>query len=217
MNKLLVFWLAVLSLSMGGFFVWYVAVGQRGPVSGQEEVTDYGPPLEHFQLTQSTGEQFDSRQLEGQVWIANFFYSSCPSVCLQENIKVQELNNEFGHRGVRFVSITVDPENDTPTRLADYAQRFNADTKQWAFLTGKFDYVKRVGEDIFHMPVTRSHSERLIVVDRGGEVRGAFHFKNPIDMQDLRSLVNELLLEEPPEGDTGGDTHEPDEVREGDG
>ena len=186
-------------LAMGGFTFWYAAFGNRGTRSGQDEVTDYGPPLEHFQLTQSTGEGFDSRQLQGQVWIANFFYSSCPSVCLQENIKVQELNNEYGHRGVKFVSITVDPEHDTPTVLSDYAKRFNADPQQWFFLTGDFEYVKRVGQDIFQFPVSRAHSERLIVVDRAGELQGAFHFKNPIEMQDLRTMVSDLLLEEPAE------------------
>jgi len=200
MNKLLVFWIAILLLFLGGIVLWVaVSPGEQSPRSGQEEVTDYGPPLEHFELTQSTGEPFDSRDLEGEVWIANFFYANCPSICLRENIAVQELNHEFGHRGVKFVSITVDPANDTPSRLREYAARFNADPEEWKFLTGEFDYIKRVGEDIFKMAVRPGvHTERLIVVDRSGEIRGAFHFQNPVEMKELRSTVNELLEEVPP-------------------
>ena len=197
MNKLLVFWIAVLMLFVGGFVTWIVI--QRagdGPAVGQEE-TDYGPPLEHFQLTQSTGERFDSATLDGDVWVTNFFYASCPSVCLRENIAVQELVEGFGHRGVKFISITIDPANDTPSRLAEYSQRFNADPDRWFFLTGNLDYIVRVGKDIFKTQINPGgHTERLFVIDRQGEIRGAFHFKNPVEMQEMRALLNQLLLEE---------------------
>lgn len=203
MNKLLIFWIAILLLFAGGFITWYaVQQGGGGVTSGQEEVTDYGPPLEHFQLTQSTGDEFDSASLGGQVWVANFFYSSCPSICLRENIAVQELEQEFGHRGVKFVSITVDPKTDTPRRLDEYSQRFNADPDHWFFLTGKMDYIQKIGDDIFQTRIAPGgHTERLFVVDKTGEIRGAYHFQNPVDMQKMRSMLNQLLAEEP--GDTG--------------
>lgn len=198
MNKLLVFWLAVLLLFSGAALAWYaVNLGGRGPSSGQDNVVDYGPPLEHFQLTQSTGEQFDSRTLDGQIWIANFFYSSCPAVCLRENMAVHKLEREFGGRGVKFVSITVKPATDTPQRLADYAERnFNADPQRWFFLTGDMGYIQRIGEDIFQTTVQPGgHTESLFVIDRQGEIKGIFNFQNPVEMRELRSLVNQLLLE----------------------
>ena len=131
MNKLLVFWVAVLLLFAGLFTTWYVMQrAKQQPATGQEE-TDYGPPLESFVLTQSTGDQFNSQSLAGDIWVCNFFYASCPSICLRENFAVQELAEQFAHRGVRFVSITIDPTNDTPSRLADYSKKFNADPKQW--------------------------------------------------------------------------------------
>ena len=198
MNKLLVFWIAILLLFAGGFLAWYAVwrADNRQPSVGQEE-TDYGPPLEHFQLTQSTGEKFDSASLDGKVWVTNFFYSSCPSICLRENIAVQELVQEFGHRGVKFVSITVDPTNDTPSRLDEYSQRFDADPSHWFFLTGDMDYITRVGKDIFKTPIAPGgHTERLFVIDRKGEIRGAFHFQNPVEMKEMRTTLTQLLAEE---------------------
>src|SRR5687768_12625093 len=163
-SKILVFWLALLLLFAGSAIAYFSirGFGPRESASGQEEVVDYGPPLEKFELTRSTGEPFASQSLDGQVWVANFFYSSCPSICVQENLKVQELEREFGDRGVKFVSITCDAPTDTPSRLADYAQRFNAQPDRWAFLTGEQKYIERVGIDIFKVPMSqRYHSERL--------------------------------------------------------
>lgn len=199
-SKSLVFWLALLLLFAGGSIVYFVVrgVGQRQVSSGAEENVDFGPPLEDFQLMQSTGEKFDSKSLDGEVWIGNFFYSSCPSICVQQNLRVQELQQEFGHRGVKFVSITCDAPTDTPRRLTEYSQRFNAQPESWTFLTGDQQYIERVGKDIFKLPVQhRGHSERLVVIDRQGKIRGAFHFKNAEEMQQLRELVNTLLAEKP--------------------
>jgi protein SCO1/2 len=187
-------------LFAGSAIAWFSIRGINGPEakSGAEEVVDYGPPLEKFQLTQSTGDEFASDSLDGQVWVANFFYSTCPSICVQENLKVQELEREFGDRGVKFVSITCDAATDTPSRLADYSQRFGAKPDRWAFLTGDQKYIERVGSDIFKVPMSqRYHSERLFVVDRDGELRGAFEFKRPEEMQKLRQTLNELLAKQP--------------------
>lgn len=200
-SKVLVFWLAVLLLFSGSAIAWFSIRGFGEPEvqSGAEEV-DYGPPLEKFELTQSTGDKFASDSLDGQVWVANFFYSSCPSICVQENLKVQELEREFADRGVKFVSITCDAPNDTPSRLRDYSERFSAQPDRWAFLTGDQKYIERIGSDIFKVPMSRRyHSERLFVVDRKGEMRGAFEFARPEEMERMRATLNELLAEKAPE------------------
>jgi protein SCO1/2 len=199
-SKMLVFWLALLFLFAGSAIAFFTIRGFGPPpvASGQDE-PDYGPTLEKFELTQSTGKTFASDSLDGQVWVANFFYSTCPSICVQENLMVQELEEEYGDRGVKFVSITCDAPTDTPSRLADYSQRFNAQPDRWAFLTGEQEYIERVANDIFKIDMgPRYHSERLFVVDRTGKLRGAFEFKRPEEMQQLRATLDELLAEESP-------------------
>lgn len=197
-SKALIFWIALLLLFAGGTIAWY-AVQVEPPPSGGDEVS-YGPPLDDFQLTSSQRERFDSRSLAGQVWVASFFYSICPTVCVQQNMRMQELVDQFGSRGVKFLSITCDAEHDTPSRLQEYAQRFNADPAQWIFLTGDQQYIEQVGRDLFKQRVTyRGHSTRMVVVDRAGEIRGAFDHANPVELAQLRLLIDELLKEPAPQ------------------
>ncbi len=199
-SKPLIFWLALMFLVGGGLVIWYgmKLAKDRQVVAGQEEIIDYGEPVDHFQLTQSTGDPFDSHSLDGKVWIASFFWAKCPHQCRDMNAAQKKLVAEFGHRGVKFVSITCDAENDTPAKLTEEVERFNADTDTWFFLTGNQQYIEKVGANIFKVHVEpKGHSPHLIVVDREGEKRGYFNFKNPVEMENLRALVNELLAEKP--------------------
>ncbi|MEZ6075613.1 MAG: SCO family protein [Pirellulaceae bacterium] len=72
--------------------------------------------------------------------------SSLPSalrICLNQNAKVQELQEKYRGQPLRLLSISCDPEVDRPKVLAEYAKRFDADPKQWLFLTGEMDYIAR--------------------------------------------------------------------------
>jgi protein SCO1/2 len=199
-NKVLIFWLALLMLFSGSMIFWMtLRHGKRNQLAvGQENAQiDYGPPLEGFQLTRSDGKQFDSKSMDGQVWVVNFFYSTCPTVCVQQNLRVQELEQEFAHRGVKFVSISCDATTDTPRRLADYTRErgFGGDDS-WVFLTGKQEYIERIGLELFKEKVRfRGHSTRLVAIDRAGEIRGAFDHQNPAEFADLRALLGKLLAE----------------------
>ena len=94
--------------------------------------------LSRFELTERSGELVSSEDLLGSPYIVSFFFSTCPSICVQQNQKIKELQEQFSGEGVRFVAISVDPEKDTPEQLTEYAARFNADPQQWLLLTGDF-------------------------------------------------------------------------------
>ncbi|MCH8046884.1 MAG: SCO family protein [Planctomycetes bacterium] len=160
-----------------------------------------GPKLTEFTLTERSGDEFDSQSLKGKVWVASFFYASCPHTCFQLNQRVQQLEREFGKRGVTFLSITCDPKNDTPERLAKYAEGFEADEERWLFLTGDFNDIRRIGNDMFSAGVTKaSHSERVYVVDKQGVVRGHFTVLDSAGFRLNQSLIQQLIDEpyEPP-------------------
>lgn len=206
-SRVLLIFLALLLLAAGGLVVYFgmQLARDRHVSAGADEVTDYGEPVDHFQLTQSTGETFDSNSLEGKVWIASFFFATCPHECRDMNLAKKKLAAEFGHRGVKFVSITCDAETDTPVRLAEEVQRYDADTDTWYFLTGNQQYIEKVGANIFKVHVEpKGHSPHFIVVDQTGEIRGYFNFQNPEEMRNLRDLVNELLVS-PPQAQSGGE------------
>ena len=107
-----------------------------------------------------------------------------------------KLAKEFGPQGVVFLSITCDPANDTPVALALYAQEFAADSDQWLFLTGDLPYLKRVGAEMYFLPVdVGTHSELFVVVDKWGQIRKRFSWKDPQDVADLKKFLTELLAE----------------------
>ncbi len=137
-----------------------------------------------FTLTDSNGDPFSSDTLRGHVWIANFMFTSCTSICPLLTTHVANLQRRLADTDVRFVSITVDPEVDTPATLAAYAERHGADPERWSFLTGPTQEVRRVVVEILHgrmgQPDDRrpgfdiAHSGKLLLVDRHGVVRGQY-------------------------------------------
>lgn len=195
MNKVLVFWVAVLFLFCGSTAVFLAAKSRNREEPVNLPVLER-PPLTDFVLTERSGKKFRSKDLRGKVWVASFFFASCPMSCTKQNMKVQELQEEFGPKGVTFVSITCDPETDTPLVLAEYADRFGADEQQWLFLTGNQDYIQRVGKDIFQVSVEpNTHSEQLMVVDREGKLRHYFHWGDATSFAELKTFLGEMLAE----------------------
>lgn len=210
MNKTLVAAFAVL-LVVGGLLtiVTGAVLYQRSHEDSLGEFSGIGTPtalkerdaswLTEFTLTERTGRDFHSRDLDGQVRVTSFFFASCPSACRMQNEQVRELCREFGARGVTFISITCDPEADTPAVLSQYADLYNADPKQWLFLTGDLTYIRRIAGEIFEVQLDKqTHSEKLIVVDRAGKVRGRFHWNNPDQIAEMRQTLEKLLTEAPP-------------------
>ena len=153
--------------------------------------------LTEYELTERSGRTFASQELGGKVHVVSFFFASCPTVCRLQNGRVAELAREFGPEGVVFVSITVDPKNDTPATLQTYAKGFEADPEDWLFLTSTdLLYLRRVGSEVYGLPTDEQvHSERLVVVDRSGEIRGRFHWNKPEEIDQMRQMLRELQAE----------------------
>lgn len=150
--------------------------------------------MENFQLTDSLGQSFESQSLDGDVWLGSFFYTSCPSICVMQNMAIAKMRNTFAERGLKVVSITCDPENDTPAALAGYAERFQADPDQWHFCTGDFAYIQKIGKEFFSIAVEpQYHSDRVFLVDRDGKVVDSFRTREADQMKKLEAKLSELL------------------------
>jgi protein SCO1/2 len=161
-------------------------------------------------LTDQTGQPFPVKNLEGEVWVGSFFFASCPGPCRQINVAISQLQQELRDKDVKFVSITVDPENDTPQVLRDYAKSFGADHDRWRFLTGDFKSIRRICADVFAMPIDRKvHTERLLLIDRQGVRRGIFSTGDAAQMLALKKSVDKLLAEKPQSPAAGAASSEP--------
>ena len=199
-NKSLRFWLALLFVFAGAMIVWLTR--HRQPSSESQVVSTVSmpdqTPLENFTLTERSGAKFQSSSLNGKVWVASFFFTACPQNCWQQNLQIKDLVDRYGEKGVTFVSITCDPEQDTPLVLADYANRLNAPKNHWLFLTDKLPYIQRVGQGIFKVSVSPdTHSNKLILMEPTGDIRGYFSWNDPAQMSLLQQEIDKLLVTEP--------------------
>jgi protein SCO1/2 len=197
MNKAIVFWLALLLLFCGGAAIWTGWKYSQRP--RPEAALNQEPILKEFALIDRTGKTVRSRDLDGQVRVSSFFFSACPSICRQQNRRVEELVKEFGPQGAKFLSITCDPDTDTPAVLAEYARQFHAPEKEWHFLTGELLYLRRVGAEMYQLPVDKQvHSENLIVQDKWGNIRGRYHWNDAAEMAAMKRKLTGLLAEQTP-------------------
>lgn len=178
---------------LGRPWFWIVAlIVLFGVPIGRSLVRRVPPPppvlatLVPFSLTDQRGQPFGMRDLTGKVWVADFIFTSCQTMCPVLTGKMAEIGRRARRLGPDFhlVSFSVDPDRDTPARLAEYAAQHGADPHKWAFLTGPLDAVQRAVVDGFKIGVERHktaddfweivHGEHLVVVDRLGRIRGYF-------------------------------------------
>ncbi len=150
--------------------------------------------LSRFTLTERSGEKIDSEDLLGHPYVVSFFFSTCPSICVRQNQKLAELQEQFEGRGVKFVAISVDPETDSPEVLREYAARFGADEDQWLFLTGEMTYIRRIGAEIFQQPVDKGfHTERFVLVDSEGKIEGFYNWPEERQFEKLQQKIDSML------------------------
>ncbi len=160
-------------------------------------------PLGKFDFLASTGGRVTDRDLSGKVSIIGCFFTCCTTQCPALTGSMAKLQSEFRDLAdVRLVSVTVDAEHDTPEKLTAYAQTFGADTSRWLFLTGdqaavetfvKQQLKQGVEKNVGAEPGDRFlHSEKLILVDRAGQIRGFFNGIDPVEVDKLRQAVKRL-------------------------
>jgi len=156
-----------------------------------------------FTLTERSGQPFEARTLKGKVWVADFFFASCPGVCPMLTAHLSSIHQKFeGENRVRFVSITTDPDSDTPSVLQEYASRFQADDR-WLFLTGEKAAIWKLCLEGFKLSVVDSpgavepitHSTRLLLIDQNMTVRGNYEGAGEGGSKKLEADIRRLLSE----------------------
>jgi protein SCO1/2 len=151
--------------------------------------------LKEFELTERSGQTLKSEDLRGQPYVACFFFTTCPGTCTRQSNKMQLLQNKFKGKPIHFVSISVDPEVDTPEVLSEYADKFGAIKDRWFFLTGPMEYIVRVGTEKFFLDHVekRGHPDRFCLVNAEGDVVGAYNWREAEEFDQLLAHINELI------------------------
>jgi protein SCO1/2 len=180
-----------------------------GCQSPPEELRDLGE-VPAFALTNQDGKPFGSKDLLGQVWVANFLFTSCPTSCpplAKATAALQDLLRAEG-KG-KIVTISVDPMTDTPEVLTTFGRKYGADFAIWSLLTGDYDAMEKLVVEGFFQPLARkdkglgqpapaeatpldtAHSLRFVLVDQRGHMR-ALYDKSPDDLKKLTAAVSWL-------------------------
>jgi cytochrome oxidase Cu insertion factor (SCO1/SenC/PrrC family) len=169
----------------GLFLVFVVLAAGVGCQSGASK--DEGTKLPAFVLTDQNGADFGSSDLEDEIWVANFFFSHCKTICPQVLGAMRVLMDHAEREGypIRLVSITVDPDNDDPKTLKILAEKMKADPARWRFLTGSpealrglivggFKTLMGEREELANGIIDIGHGARLVLVGKDNRVRAHF-------------------------------------------
>ena len=196
------------------FAAWVIAFAVAGVLifgasrlfrSSERHDVEAMPPIGEipaFRFTTQEGKSLTKEDLIGKVWVADFVFTRCNGPCPVMTSRMAELAKGLAKaKNVRVVSISVDPEHDTPAVLADYASRMDADPSRWIFLTGpkpEIDAFARKG--MFQVLAyddkgVPTHSTRFLVIDRAGRIRRTRNLDEPELVQKLFMDIGNLLRE----------------------
>ncbi len=192
--------LAVAGTVAAAFFICLATVG-RSPALPRRAASDLSSTpltLGEFSWTERSGNTVSQDDLANDVWIGSFIFTRCRASCPRITAVNKGIQGKLEGTGVRLVSVSVDPEYDTPEVLAEYARGFGADRERWLFLTGPKADLHRWILDRFKVPARDSteseisegaeevaHSSKLALVDRGNQVVGYFNADDPIEVEAL--------------------------------
>jgi protein SCO1/2 len=171
------------------------------------------PKLGHvvpFSLVRESGATLSSADLAGKVWVADFVFLGCTESCPMLTGRMSNLQRRLaeeeerlgGSLPVRLVSFTVDPTNDTTARLAEYATRWGANPKRWAFATGSTADIQHVVADGFKVAYGKTddgagafeimHGNWFVLVDDENTIRGYYSTDRPEEMASLTADILSL-------------------------
>lgn len=177
------------------------------PRWNESEMDTVFQTIPSFSLTDETGKTFDSNILKDKIYVTSFFFTRCGTICPKITSQLSRVQDTFlGDPEVQFLSISVDPKYDQPEKLETYAKRFDANKGQWHFLTGEKKMIYPLVLKGFHVPLadaseydaaiknpdeTFIHSERLVLVDKEGIIRG---FYDGTDKKEVDRLLVEIKV-----------------------
>ena len=177
----------------------YFAEDSIETAGGRYKVTSaYTVP--EFNLIDHNNAPITQKQLRGSIYVVDFFFTRCESICPKMTTQLTRVQEEFSKDpNVKIVSITVDPKHDTVEVLQKYAKEYGAMAGKWWFVTGTKDSIYALAQKGYYItamedkehPVDFIHSDKLVLVDKNGWIRGYY---NGTDLKDVDKLITEIKV-----------------------
>ncbi|UOE59497.1 SCO family protein [Priestia filamentosa] len=192
-------------------FLWLVcslflltACGEKKEESKAEtkEEQQLSGPIADFTYENQSGEPFSSQSLDGKVWIANFIFTSCTTVCPPMTSHMSKLQEKAKEEGadVEFVSFTVDPTVDSSEKLKEFSEEFEANSDNWQFLTGySQEEIETFARENFYMNVQKPssgdqviHGTTFFLLNQKGQIVKDYDGVSNVPYEDIIHEAKEL-------------------------
>ena len=189
------------------FGIWAVPKIMDRLGSQDTEMATIGP-VPDFSLTNHHGETITQEDMLGKVYVVEFFFTTCPSICpIMHKSLVKVQDKYFGNPNVAFGSVTINPEFDTPEVLNAYAKENNVTNNNWQFLTGELDDIYALANQGFNLYAAEApeveggfeHSGFFALVDKKGNIRSRLVaqgnpkiYYNGLEDSDVKMLTDDI-------------------------
>ena len=175
-------------------------------IDGKEVADTIYPKIPNFTYLNQDSIQITSSAMKGKVWIADFFFTSCPSICPKMTSQMKRLSilTKDLDKHIQFISFSINPSYDGPSKLRAYRKHYGITAKNWQFLTGNEEATHALGVDYFQVFANKdiesaggyAHSPAFVLVDKEGYVRGVYIGTDTKQVDLLHKDVRKLLAYE---------------------
>lgn len=157
-----------------------------------------------FRLTDQQGDTVTNADFEGKLYVADFFFTTCPSICPKMTANLSELSAYYADEPrIMFLSHSVTPVKDSVPVLAAYGKKYGADPARWKLVTGDKKHIYELARRSYFAVTTEGdggvqdfiHTENFILVDNKSRIRGFYDGTSKEEMERLKSDMTLLMNE----------------------
>lgn len=171
-------------------------LGEKEFIEGVDKDTVYHT-IPFWSFENQEGKMVGTTDYQGEIYIADFFFSHCPSICPQMLENMKYVQEELKDLNINIVSYTVDPKNDNVERLKWYAENNEINTDNWNFVTGIQQDIYELGVNGYLVPNQEDalapggflHSEKFILIDKKSRIRG---FYDGTELEQVDQLIKDV-------------------------
>jgi protein SCO1/2 len=172
-------------------------------IDGVEIADTVFPTIPYFYFWNEDSVKVTSKDLQGKIWVTDFFFTTCSTICPRMTDQMKRLNGLLSdlESEVQFISFSINPIHDTPSQLKLYRKNHQINAKNWVFLTGDEAETHRLGIEDFRVFAGHddlaedgyAHSEAFTLVDKEGYVRGVYNVADSKQVDQLEKDIRKLL------------------------
>ncbi|MDX2362539.1 MAG: SCO family protein [Crocinitomicaceae bacterium] len=182
--------------------IWGERDVEYSMVDGVEVADTIYHQIPEFKYLNHDSIMVSSEEMKGKVWIVDFFFSHCPTICPPMTAQMKRLSDETQdlNEHLQFMSFSIDPDNDTPSHMRGYMEVYKIEVDNWQFFTGNEEATHLLAKEFFSGAQRDEfadggfgHTPNFAIVDHNGHVRGVYNGIDPAQVDSLQSDLRKLL------------------------